>query len=373
MLHKPEEVREKSVSYEQATSADETDGMDLRKASTLADETMLPYMLSAIEVRAKLIKHLLPADAPQQETVNEVQRRIATFERRCPSKGPNWRNIAWCEAYRLELLLALAEPVDKLVTELELRLDEADEEKVPSAARLRKSCEKTIALTNGDKGARLPIATEVAATLRSQLVNVIEETQWHLKKKYTARTIQRAATYRIMIAAVCSFFLFISPYAVIVFKYLLEEEQFSIDNWVGLPLVTALTAGLFGAFFSRLLFIQSKWNTLSLDELKAARESSSIFLRGIVGMCGAAIVYFFLHSHIIGGELFPDFAQLGLSRSQLEVIGVSPELIFPNRQLALLVVWSFLAGFSERLVPNILATTETTIGKASTEPKPVTK
>ncbi len=346
------------------------EGMEVRPSPALADEAMLPYMLSAIEVRAKLIKQLLPAGGPQQSIVSEIERRIATFETRCPFGDPNWRNIAWCEAYRIERLLALAEPVDKLVAELQLRLDEAEEEQVPAAARLRKSCEKTIALTLDDKGARLPIGPDVEAALRSQLVNVIEETQWHLKKKYTARTIQRAATLRIMIAAVCSFLLFISPYATIVVMYAVEGPQFSVDNWIGLPLVTALTAGLFGAFFSRLLFIQSKWNTLSLDELKAARESSSIFLRGVVGMCGAAVVYFFLHSQIIGGELFPDFAQLGLSREQLKVSGVSPELIFPNRQLALLVVWSFLAGFSERLVPNILATTETTIGKASTEPKP---
>jgi hypothetical protein len=368
MQHKPDEVREKGTSYEQAT----TEGIDLRRISALADETMLPYMLSAIEVRAKMIKQLLPADAPQQEIVSEVQRRLATFDQRCPSEGPSWRNLAWCEAYRLERLLALAEPDEKLVTELQLRLDEADEEQVPCAARLRESCKRTIALAIDDKGLRLPIPAEVVATLRAQLVNVIEETQWHLKKKYTARMIQRSATFRIMVAAVLSFGLFMSPYVVLVFKYLLEGPEFSVDNWVGLPVVTALTAGLFGAFFSRLLFIQGNWNTLSLDELKAAREYFSIYMRGIVGMCGAAVVYFFLHSHIIGGELFPDFAQLGLLRSKSDST-VSLQLIFPNPQLALLVVWSFLAGFSERLVPNILATTETTLSKASAEPRPAAK
>jgi len=146
-----------------------------------------------------------------------------------------------------------------------------------------------------------------------------------------------------------------------------------MGNWVGVSLVTALTAGLFGALFSRLLFIQNNWNALSLDELKSTVEFSSIFLRGIVGMCGAAIVFFFLHSDLIAGGLVPDFKKIGLVLQKTETGDVWPQLILPNRDLALLVVWSFLAGFSERLVSNILSTTETTLGKASSEAPPLKK
>jgi hypothetical protein len=45
-------------------------------------------------------------------------------------------------------------------------------------------------------------------------------------------------------------------------------------------------------------------------------------------------------------------------------------LIFPNPQLALLVVWSFLAGFSERLVPSILQSTEVSLSESATPRKP---
>jgi hypothetical protein len=131
-----------------------------------------------------------------------------------------------------------------------------------------------------------------------------------------------------------------------------------------------LTAGLFGALFSRLLYLQSNWNVLSIGGLKDARDIWSIFLRGCVGMTGAVIVSFFLQSGIIAGGLFPDFSQIGMEEKLYPLVDKDPNgtlnslhIIYPSKSLALLVVWSFLAGFSERLVPSILQETENKIGR----------
>jgi hypothetical protein len=139
------------------------------------------------------------------------------------------------------------------------------------------------------------------------------------------------------------------------------------NTWAWLPLWTAVTAGFFGAMFSRLSFLQGNWNTFSVGAVKDARDFSSILLRGAVGMTGAVVVFYFLLSGVVEGALFPKFQELGIHQltfqdpAKTAPDAVPLSLILPNAQLALLVMWSFLAGFSERLVPSILQTTETSL------------
>jgi hypothetical protein len=73
---------------------------------------------------------------------------------------------------------------------------------------------------------------------------------------------------------------------------------------------------------------------------------------------------------MVQGNLFPVFGQIGFSE---KMVGLreggekttSLRLILPTAHLALLVVWCFVAGFSERLVPSIISSTEEKIGSAA--------
>ena len=99
---------------------------------------------------------------------------------------------------------------------------------------------------------------------------------------------------------------------------------------------------------------------MTLDEVFLHREVSYTLLRAGVGMCGALIVYFFFRSGLVSGALFPTFEKVSIDYVDVPkgAGSVPMSFVMPSKDLALLTFWCFLAGFSEALVPSILASTE---------------
>jgi hypothetical protein len=133
--------------------------------------------------------------------------------------------------------------------------------------------------------------------------------------------------------------------------------------WTLFALYTALVSGLLGAFFSRLLTIQRDWANMSLDEVFLHREFSYSLLRAGVGVCGALVMFFFFKSGLVEGALFPKVENMKMDLVQAS--GSDMAFVVPSKDLALVTVWCFLAGFSEKLVPSILTSTERQISEGA--------
>jgi hypothetical protein len=109
-------------------------------------------------------------------------------------------------------------------------------------------------------------------------------------------------------------------------------------------LLMVATCGLLGALFSQLIKLHSQWDVITLEELRYSKAFLYILLRSCIGVCGALIVYFFLLSQTVEGNIFP------------KPDGLTSKII-PGKDTALLIMWSIIAGFSESLVPSILSKT----------------
>ena len=233
----------------------------------------------------------------------------------------------WDEANRIEKQIAMLLKGAFLHHEIQARLREAVDRKARDAADLRSdytSLCKTIEekqLANGDD------------LLRDLLREILENIHWQSKLKYLRRKLRLEATGITLIIVVIALLYATLIYLVSLICSLL---LFPLSKQLSALLIVT-TCGLLGALFSRLIKLHSQWDVVSLEELRYWKAPVYILLRSCIGVCGALIFYFLLQSGAVKGIIFPDLSN-------------------GDEHIALLIVWSIIAGFSEGLVPSILST-----------------
>ena len=119
-------------------------------------------------------------------------------------------------------------------------------------------------------------------------------------------------------------------------------------------LIVAMVSGFFGATFSMLVQSSRRATEGTLEDLSGACAWHTLIVRGSVGLGAAAILYFFFRSGLLEGSLWPKLIEL----KDEALLNQDVKGLVPNRDWCLLVIWCFLGGFSETLVPNILSKTE---------------
>jgi len=324
----------------------------------------------------------LQAQHPSAEpaVVNEavVQRIGAVFN----ETGDDWER-----AYEIQRLLVFIKPNSKLAIEAERRVTEAEGVKLPSAASYRAQLDglnatlnagiahaatavATAAVPGNDQAQRQAVADQARASAeaarndaynryRAILSAVFDDLQW----LYQKRNLVRSALYDSADNLVC-FGEITLLFAASPILFFFIERQFGITFFSKFVLMfpnyglyTAASFGLVGAFFSRLLSLKFSTLDLTVEDAQNLFGKRSLLIRAAVGISGAIIVFFLLRSQIIGLAA-PDFTKLSFEEATIQTLLVKTTVLLPSKDWALLVIWSVLAGFSEKLVPDSLARAE---------------
>jgi len=139
----------------------------------------------------------------------------------------------------------------------------------------------------------------------------------------------------------------------------------------------AATFGMLGAYFSRMIRFQGSLATITFEDATTTYLKKVLRLRMLYGMIGALIFYFVIRGGLISGALLPKLDNLALAeevRAKVLIAGSKAlkgadgkvflpyrtviTLLVPSPELAKLFIWSFIAGFSEALLPDALAKIE---------------
>ncbi|MCB1192656.1 MAG: hypothetical protein H7A23_15505 [Leptospiraceae bacterium] len=227
-----------------------------------------------------------------------------------------FENETWENAYEIEQLLVLLYDENSVNVELSRRLVEAKNNLMENVYK------EYSELVNKDESVEFK---------RSILARLVNDLQWYYTRKYQKLELSKRITIRVCIAFAISVMGFLGLFVV-----KMSIEQFGIGD-----LLTASVAGLWGSSFSLLLNLEKKIKNANYYELKVLLSISYIVSRLMVGLGASLIFSFFIKSGILSGVVLPILSE-NLSQ----------------KDFALLVVWCFLAGFSETLVPNLLAKTE---------------
>ncbi len=129
-------------------------------------------------------------------------------------------------------------------------------------------------------------------------------------------------------------------------------------------IVVAAVSGLLGSSFFMLIQLQQRLTDGGLADARDMWTWPLLMLRCTVGVGAALILYFFFKSGLLAGSLWPNLSQLAFTAVKPVAAADGSidiqrgDYMVPNRDFALLVVWSFLAGYSQTLVPNLLLSTE---------------
>ena len=135
--------------------------------------------------------------------------------------------------------------------------------------------------------------------------------------------------------------------------------------------ILVFVAGLLGGFVS----IQQRLPAISFEEMKVISESwVSITLIPLNGGIFAVVLMLMFAGRIIQGQLFPTYPDtFSIQDADSFFLWLKNGYPLNGVDVAKLLFWSFVAGFSERFVPQVIRRTTEEVKPKSHQPDPVNR
>ena len=288
-----------------------------RQQDLLLDQYYVPLQVNVNRLKKK---NLLPDDA--------IERIDQLLE----------KEKSWDMAYRIELEIANYFDEDILDIELHRSLGEykarfSDD----SYLKMKKNITPGNQVQQRSKERRI-------SQKRTLLIQIIQELQWFFAKRNQKRDLVLLTRIRTSVLFVGSFLLFVLS----LWFYVHFPSDYIIVSTKAL--IVATLAGALGATFSMLTGLQSIVES-SLSELKLRHRFNYLLIRSFTGVCAALIFYFFIQSDLVPIEkgLLPELP--------VELKAGDVDISTTYKNLSMLIVWCFIVGFSEKLVPTLISKT----------------
>lgn len=191
--------------------------------------------------------------------------------------------------------------------------------------------------------ARLETTLEKRAK-QELLRDIMSNVQWYYRKRDVRRDYHRKARIKALYVFLIALFVFSATLVVSHSDWLFDYASFKQNTRA---LVIVVCSGFLGASFSILLRVKTKLTDSSIEDLRVLDNIHYIALRPVIGVGAALILFFLVQSGLLGGSLFPALP-----------LQDATHFVAHYADISKMIVWSFIAGFSEYFVPSLLKQTE---------------